>query len=612
MANIWINPHEIKTISDRLCRDGRDFESYDLNVSSRYHNRFIHLSCNRKGHSSISIRELYYDFCLNKEWVGEDWRWFNDYVYLRISQSNSQLRPLVKYLHDKTERIPEIEWIEGNYYCCRLKEPVRSERFSSLADCFEAIINVFDPLIDSFLTEQEEIENRLAFGDGAKEKLVEVKALTSSIVKVKDLSFSSFRIPDYQRTYRWKTKNVHQLLNDIREFAGHSTYRLGSLVLHNSDIVDGQQRIVTLSLILYRMMRNPEIRSHNEYDRLFDEVIGFWGRTLYDSQEALDNIWDNSSAILMRQDDLGFDFFKSLVENCEFVVIRLPELHEAFQFFDSQNARGKDLEPHDLLKAFHLREIIALDNTDKDNISRWQNIATKDLVSLFLCLFRIRMWSKGESARFFTKSDVDEFKGLSLGKEKDPMPFYKQAVLLNRVFALFSSVDHELTRQNYPFQLSGVIINGSRFFDMILHYEELYQNILNPDWEQYDESAKDIIKLINDYDGMYRTGDEYVRNVFDALLLFYVDKFGSREIGKAAKLFFLYAYSIRLSQFRVSLASIDGKVIRDPLFKIIKDATNPYDVLNYLVAPVDNPASNSSAKILQRFDSMKMIKYERN
>lgn len=605
MANIWIKPRDVLAVRDRLCKDGRDMDSYNLDSSCWYYNRHVSLSCLRKNHPGLPRQDLRYYFCLDRNWEG------SDFVSLQISPGNSNLRPLVKYLHDKTDNHPEVEWLEGNYYCCRLKEPVRSDCFSCLADCFEVLINIFDPLTDSFLTEQEETEKRLAFGEGAKEDLVEVKALSSTIVKVKDLSFKSFRIPEYQRTYRWKTKNVHQLINDIREYAGQSTYRLGSLVLHNSDIVDGQQRIVTLSLILYRMMRNPAIRSHHEYDRLFNEVIGFWGRTSYDSQEALDNIWDNASAILMRQDDLDFEFFKSLVENCEFVVIRLPELHEAFQFFDSQNARGKDLEAHDLLKAFHLREISALDNTDKDNISRWQNIATNDLVSLFLCLFRIRMWSKGESARFFTKSDVDEFKGLSLGKEKDPMPFYKQAVLLNRVFALFSTDDHELTRQNYPFQLSGVVINGSRFFDMILHYEKLYQSILNPGWDQYDESAKDIIKLINDYDGMERTGDEYVRNVFDALMLFYVDKFGSREIGKAAKLFFLYAYSIRLSQFRVSLASIDGKVIRDPLFKIIRDATNPYDVLNYLVPPVDTPAPNRSEKLLQRFESMKMIKYER-
>jgi len=45
-----------------------------------------------------------------------------------------------------------------------------------------------------------------------------------------------------------------------------------------------------------------------------------------------------------------------LLNRCEVVTFTLGDISEAFQFFDSQNARGRDLEPHDLLKAYHLRE----------------------------------------------------------------------------------------------------------------------------------------------------------------------------------------------------------------------------------------------------------------
>jgi len=48
-----------------------------------------------------------------------------------------------------------------------------------------------------------------------------------------------------------------------------------------------------------------------------------------------------------------------LLNNCQVAVFILDEISEAFQFFDSQNARGRDLEPHDLLKAYHLREFSA-------------------------------------------------------------------------------------------------------------------------------------------------------------------------------------------------------------------------------------------------------------
>lgn len=605
MAVIWIKPWDVEAIQKRLCQNGREIRHFDLDRACWYVYRYVNLSCAR--HKEVPVSDLRYHFCLN--WNNERRAYDDCFVNLEVSSNNYKIRSLLNYIHEKTASQPNVTWLSP--YNCRLNTPINNN--GELPARFEEISSIFDPIIEEFFEEQLRQERALAFGSGTPYSAPNVTSLECSIVKVKDLPFSTFRIPSYQRTYKWTPTNVNQLINDIREYAKSSSYRLGSLVLNNGDIVDGQQRIVTLSLLLHQLMRDLEIRKHSEYADLFEQVTGFWGRTEYDSTDALTNIIANATAIRTRQNDLDMDFFRSLVENCEFVVIRLPELHEAFQFFDSQNARGKDLEAHDLLKAYHLREIESLDTIDQENIRLWQKIATPKLVALFLCLYRIRMWSKGESARFFTKSDIGEFKGLSIGKEKSPMPLYMQAVLLNKLFTEFSSGgNEELQRKDYPFQLSGVIINGARFFDMILHYEELYSNVIAPTWDQYDSDAKDVLTLLSDYDGMYRTGDEYVRNVFDALMLFYIDKFGVREIGKAANLFFLYTYSIRISQFRVSLASIDNAVVNGPLFKIIRDAIDPYDVLNYQLAPVrySNLAENRSENLYQRFEDMNMISHE--
>ena len=50
-------------------------------------------------------------------------------------------------------------------------------------------------------------------------------------------------------------------------------------------------------------------------------------------------------------------FIQALDDNLEVVVFCVDKVSEAFQLFDSQNARGKALDPHDLLKAYHLREM---------------------------------------------------------------------------------------------------------------------------------------------------------------------------------------------------------------------------------------------------------------
>lgn len=77
-----------------------------------------------------------------------------------------------------------------------------------------------------------------------------------------------FQVPLYQRTYSWTEKQLKQLWSDITEQAGlvesaedkGSTHFLGSVVLAPSPqndatfprwlVVDGQQRLTTLSLAL--------------------------------------------------------------------------------------------------------------------------------------------------------------------------------------------------------------------------------------------------------------------------------------------------------------------------------------------------------------------------
>ena len=55
-------------------------------------------------------------------------------------------------------------------------------------------------------------------------------------------------------------------------------------------------------------------------------------------------------------------------KQCELIVVITDDVSEAFQFFDSQNARGKALYPHDLLKAYHLREMSDIDERKTEQI----------------------------------------------------------------------------------------------------------------------------------------------------------------------------------------------------------------------------------------------------
>ncbi|MBC9788886.1 DUF262 domain-containing protein [Carnobacterium maltaromaticum] len=61
-----------------------------------------------------------------------------------------------------------------------------------------------------------------------------------------------YSIPVYQRNYSWKTDQIETLFNDIKD--EDSGYYIGNLLVTTEDdsinIIDGQQRITTLSLLL--------------------------------------------------------------------------------------------------------------------------------------------------------------------------------------------------------------------------------------------------------------------------------------------------------------------------------------------------------------------------
>ena len=67
-------------------------------------------------------------------------------------------------------------------------------------------------------------------------------------------------IPDYQRPYKWTIQNIADLLSDITSSISDGKkyekfkYRIGTIILHKNsndkyDVVDGQQRIISLTLL---------------------------------------------------------------------------------------------------------------------------------------------------------------------------------------------------------------------------------------------------------------------------------------------------------------------------------------------------------------------------
>jgi len=94
-----------------------------------------------------------------------------------------------------------------------------------------------------------------------------------------------FRIPGYQRPYAWGTEQAGELLDDLTTFmqaAGGPVedmppYFLGSIVLikeesaPDADVIDGQQRLTTLTLLLAAIRASVDAKNAAEVTPLIYE-----------------------------------------------------------------------------------------------------------------------------------------------------------------------------------------------------------------------------------------------------------------------------------------------------------------------------------------------------
>lgn len=426
------------------------------------------------------------------------------------------------------------------------------------------------------------------------------------------LQKSNLAIPPFQRPYKWTANNVIQLIDDIERFRPETPrYRIGTVVIYQDgtelQIVDGQQRCLTFLLVLKAIMalRCDKLESAElkEYLKAIERSAF---KPAFNSEVSQQNIRQNYREIERRVAGVSEAFIEYFLNGCEVTYFVIDDISEAFQFFDSQNARGRDLEPHDLLKAYHLRElndspVKTADTELVELISDWENAGTSALSELFAdFMFRVRGWVNGRSSRYFTKKDVWMFKGVNI-ETGTPYP-YVQLYKLTTEYLKSGQI------QSFPFQLDQIIINGRYFFDMIRHYRLLSAK-LAAGLSGLDEVAICILKILDEYPERERTGDKYVRMMFDCALLHYIDRFDTNGLSEAVKKIFIWAYSLRLNYQVLQLASVDNYVLREVnMFRKIKNAVR-HDSITTMELPLvskDFKCSNTAA-IKKLFKELKYV-----
>ena len=216
------------------------------------------------------------------------------------------------------------------------------------------------------------------------------------------LAGRKYSIDYYQREYKWQQKQVAELIDDLASkfledheegnersaVAVYGQYFLGSIIVSDKDgqkfIIDGQQRLTTLSLLLIflqRQLSDPEQKGQIA-NLIFSQKFGKRSfnldvpertpcmEALYAGEEFSDaDASESVDNILARYAELGEQFPAQLagtalpyfvdwlIENVRLIEITAYSDGDAYTIFETMNDRGLSLTPADMLKGYLLANI---------------------------------------------------------------------------------------------------------------------------------------------------------------------------------------------------------------------------------------------------------------
>lgn len=349
-----------------------------------------------------------------------------------------------------------------------------------------------------------------------------------------------YTVPDYQRQYSWGEEQWGALWADLNSIRSDSTHFLGSIVLierpgglnelNKLEIVDGQQRIATITVLLGLMrekyyelgeseqaedIENQYLKKRdldrNEYQNLtlstfdnpdLEKVIGRDYGKMDDGQlrEAV-QFYANKLEEL-EVDDLD-TLRKRLLASVTLVSIRCEGEQSAFRLFETLNDRGMELSSVDLMKNYTFSKAASAPDSEIDYEQvqdDWER------------LIKTLMPNMGQPSRFFRHYIMSASEPSYDGDVSD----YKLYDEYQKI------VDSKLPD-------AGISLNG--YVSELADKAELYAKILNHEIDMYDDTGNKAInskledlEIINSVQArtlMLRVFDEYdtANKVMESLLL---------------------------------------------------------------------------------------------
>lgn len=255
------------------------------------------------------------------------------------------------------------------------------------------------------------------------------------------LDKAKYAIDFYQREYAWKERQVRELIDDLtgkfldsyesghsrHEVEGYGHYFLGSIVISHKRgqrfVVDGQQRLTTLTLLLIHLHRLQEGRDErvDVQNLIYSEKYGrkSFNLDVPDRVEVMQKLMagepieangesESVRNIAARYGNIADHlpeeatesalpyFVDWLLENVHLVEIEALSDEDAYTIFETMNDRGLSLSLPEMLKGYVLANVRQEDDqrsvneTWKEHMQRLKEMGDEEDVDFFKNWLRAR------------------------------------------------------------------------------------------------------------------------------------------------------------------------------------------------------------------------------
>ena len=442
---------------------------------------------------------------------------------------------------------------------------------------------------------------------------VELQQITGSAKSISELfsPIRHFTVEYYQREYAWTTTNVEELINDLtRNFlsdyvpghpresaAGYSPYFLGPIVTYSSGgksyLVDGQQRISTLTLLLIHL---KQISDDSDQAMALGNMVysGSYGRPRFrmdveDRTQVMHTIWEggdaqpavpdaSSSNIWDRYQDIKRLFPDELVgpalpyfidwlsHRVVLVEVVTPDKNMALEIFESMNDRGLQLSNMDMLKSFLLSRIEVPERIEAAN-KIWRDCVNdlrdvqKNGDSEFMKTFvrakyaqTIRESGKGTTPKHF--EDIGTAFHKWIREQTEPPTANRNGTPADRAMSFHNNADFE------TFVINDFLVQSRRYIKLLTVSQDF-----TPGWEYIYYNARNDFTLqylvlvaaseVDDTNETFRQKSALIAKFIDLMIARRMVNFKRRGYSSMYRPMFALAKDVRgldLDQLRKLLA----------------------------------------------------------